>query len=376
MRELNRVSCLVAGLFVAVGIAEARQGTIKGLTLSPTQGGLGTTVSATTTGSSPCGAVHINWGDGAAITYATDTLPVTQTHIYQTGGAFTVRAQGMGNCVGEATAQVTIKGPPAAPPAPTLSAVELTPAFAPPRTPVAIALQGSGSCRLTLDFGDGNRQDLNGALPLTVRHTYALPGAYTIVATPAAPCAERRTATLEVGRRQASRITGIEVASPPGAPAGLRSIHVAGIGPCTYLVDYGDGNSESRTASLPEVIQHNYPADGRYTIVTTPTPPCSGVLRSTIVVGRAGRDLRGNISRVDVSPQVARLGQPVTVTVAGTGTCRFTVDFHDGESRSLTEPLPHRLTYRYAEPGDYEIVVWTDEPCTGQGEAVLRIRRR
>ena len=373
MRERRRVFYLLPGFLLLAGASQARAGTITGVTLSPTDAAVGTTVSATATGTGPCGAVHINWGDGTAITYATETLPVTQTHVYQAAGTFTVRAQGMGNCDGEATARVTITAPPAPPAAPRLNAIELSPPVAPPRTAVAITLQGSGSCRLTLDFGDGNSQDVNGNLPVTVRHTYAVPGSYTIAATPAAPCSERRVATLEVGTRQASRITSIEVAAPAGGPGGLRSITVAGNGRCAYVLDYGDGNSEPRTATLPDVVQHNYPAAGRYTVVATAAAPCSGVARSTILVGR---NVRGTISRVDVSPQVARQGQPVTVTIAGTGTCRFTVDFDDGESRSVTEALPYRLTYRYAQPGDYEIVVWTDEPCTGQGEALLRIRPR
>ena len=72
----------------------------------------------------------------------------------------------------------------------------------------------------------------------------------------------------------------------------------------------------------------------------------------------------------------SRVGQPIAVTVAGTGRCKFVVDFDDGESRTLTERLPYRLTYRYVEAGDYEIVVWTHEPCTGAHDALLRIRAR
>lgn len=376
LSELCRLRYLAAGVILLAAASDVRAGTVTGLTLSPTEAVIGATVSATATGTNPCGAVHINWGDGIAITYPTSTLPVTQTHVYQTAGTFTVRASGMGNCDGDAHSRVVIRtpaAPPAPPPAAVLSAIELSPASAPPRTAVAIALQGSGVCRLTVDFGDGNSQDVNAQLPVTLRHTYAVAGSYVVTATPSAPCSDRRSATLEIGTRVRPRLAGIEVLSPPAAPAGMRSIKVAGVGRCAYTIDYGDGNTESRTAALPDIVPHNYPAGGRYTIVTTAAPPCSGVLRATFVVGGAER---GAIARVEAAPQLATLGQPVTVTIAGHGTCRMTVDFDDGEARTVTEALPHRLTHRYARPGDYEIVVWTDEPCTGQGEALLRVRRR
>jgi hypothetical protein len=376
MRELGcRLSCVLFTLLAGAGIASARQGIITGLAVSPATADAGTAVRATATGSpSACGAVHINWGDGTAITYATETFPVIQSHVYKGGGTFTVRAQGMGNCRGEATSRVVIKGPPAPPPppAPRLTAVVLSPSSAAPRTPVTITLQGSGACSLTLDFGDGNNQEIRGSLPVTVRHTYALEGSYTIVAAPAAPCAERRSATLGVGPRQNPRITAIEIDSPPGSPASMRAITIAGSGRCAYELDFGDGNSETRNAALPDVVRHNYPAEGSYPVVATAAPPCSGTRRSTVVVGR---NLRGSMSHVEARPAVARTGEAVTVTVAGTGTCRFVVDFDDGESRTLTESLPHRLTYRYAQPGAYVIVAWTHEPCSGQGDVMLRIER-
>ena len=377
MRELCRVSCLVLGLLAVARISFGQASTITGLTLSPTEALAGATISATATGSGACGAVNIDWGDGAAITYATATLPVTQTHVYQTAGTFTVRAQGMGNCAGQATARLTIKAPPPPPPEPAagrLTAIEVSPASAAPRSRVAITLQGAGPCRMTLDFGDGNTQELNGDLPMSARHAYAAAGSYTIVASPTGRCTERRTTTVAIGAvRQTPRIAAIEVASPPGTAAGIRSIRIAGNGLCTYVLDYGDGNDETRTATLPEVMQHNYPAEGRYTIVATAQPPCAGTLRSTIVVGR---DLRGAMTRVEARPQLAAPAQPITITVAGSGMCRFTIDFGDGESRTLTESLPHQITYRYPRPGNYEVFVWTEPPCSGDGEAVLRIRRR
>lgn len=357
----------------AVASAQQRYGTITRLTLSTPATDVGATVTATAVGSGTCSAVLFDWGDGTAITYPTEVLPVSRTHAYKTAGTFTLRVEGRGACAGEAFARITIRAPAPPPPVPHLTAIVLPASPAEPRTPVAITLEGTGACRLTLDFGDGNNQELRGSLPATVRHTYALPGRYTIVATPMAPCAERRTADLEVGARRAQRLTAVDVAVPPGAAPGLRSITVGGSGRCAYVLDFGDGNSEPREAALPDVVRHNYPAAGRYTVVATAQPPCSGQQRSTFVVGG---DLHGSVTAVDVRPQLGRVGQPIAVTVAGTGRCKFVVDFDDGESRTLTERLPYRLTYRYVEAGDYEIVVWTHEPCTGAHDALLRIRPR
>jgi hypothetical protein len=374
-RILSILSILVvAQSLAAVTLIASQDSTIKGLTVAPDDANAGVTVTATATGSGLCGAVHIDWGDGTAITYATSTLPVTQTHVYKVGGTFNVRAQGMGNCTGQATARVKIAGPPPPPsPEPKLNAVELSATTVAPRTPVNIALRGTGTCRISLDFGDGNSQELSGALPLSVRHTYPVAGKYAIVATPLTPCGDRQTATLIVGAEpSAPRIDGVEINRPAGVGANVRAIRVNGVGRCAYTLDYGDGNSEGRNADLPDVVRHNYPAEGRYTVVATPAAPCTGAGQSQIVIGE-GR--AGTLSRIEVRPTVLRLGESVAVTLAGSGTCRFTVDFGDDRQRELTESLPYQLRYRYTDAGDYEIVAWTEAPCTGGGWAEVSVRR-
>ena len=366
--RLLALSCTIAAA------APASAATITGLTVAPAEAKAGTSVRATATGSGLCGAVNIDWGDGTAITYATETLPVTQAHVYQGAGTFTLHAQGHGNCDGHATARVTITAPPPSPPpASRLTAIELSPPSSMPRNPVTITLQGSGACRVGIDFGDGNSQDLNGQLPLTVRHTYAVAGSYAIVAMPIPSCGDRQTATLVVGDRPTGpQIIGIAVSSVQGA-RGRRSIRVAGDGSCAYTIDFGDGNSEGRNAALPDVVQHNYPAEGRYIIVATAAPPCRGEQRTTIVIGA---EAGGRISQVDIRPRTAVVGQAINVTVRGEGTCRFTVDFGDGKSRAMTETLPHEFSYRYQQPGDYQIFVWTERPCEGDGTADARVRRQ
>lgn len=381
MRKFRCSPLAVLFLFLFPGIGLAAQGSVQGLTLSGTTVEAGATVSATATGTGPCGAVHIDWGDGTAITYATETLPVTQTHVYKSGGTFDLRAQGMANCTGDARARITVKGPPPPPPSaapsPVLTRVVVAEAQVEPRVPVNITLEGTGACAVSLDFGDGNTQGVGGALPNTVRHAYAAPGRYTIVATPQAPCTERRSATIEVSRAVQPQITGISVEAEQGRPANERTIKVQGRGYCSYELQLGDGNQEVRTTTLPDTARHNYPA-GRYTLVATARPPCRGTVRQTFIVenGRAEATRPGRVSAVRVFPQTPVPGQDVTITVDGSGTCRFVVDFDDGESRTVTERLPFRLAYRYARAGDYTIVVWAYGPCMGEGDAPVRVRRR
>jgi len=209
---MSKISLIGALLILGSGsIAAAQQGTVTAVTLSPTAAEAGTTVTATVTGSSGvCGGVYINWGDGTEpATYPTSYLPVTKTHVYAAAGTYTVRAQGMGNCTGETSARIAIKGP----------------------------------------------------------------------------------------------------AAPPAA---------------------------------------------------APEKPKIG----------------GNITGVEVTPRSARTGEATSVKINGTGTCYVVVDFDDGKDRRILTHLPYTFTYTFAAARDHEIVVWTDEPCTGSGETIVRVRRR
>lgn len=290
----------VAGLLSA---APAGAESITGLTASPAEGRVGDSIGVVASGKGLCGALHVDWGDGDAITYATSELPITQTHVYKTAGAFIIRARGMGNCSGEALTRVTIRPAPERPapvrpapdrPAPgrparpALDAIEIAPTPAAVHTAAVITLRGSGNCRVEVDFGDGNTQTVAGELPLTLRHTYALPRRYTVAAVPQSPCTERRSLVLEVNDPDArSRVTGVQV-----------------------------------------------------------------------------------------RPVIARPGAPVDITVAGSGTCQFAVDFGDGQAMTVTAALPHQLTYEYSAAGTYQIFVSADRPCTGDADGAVRVRQR
>jgi hypothetical protein len=279
-------------LFISGAASAAQQATINGITLSDGRTRAGTNIVATVTGTSGvCGAVEINWGDGATVTYPTSSLPVRQSHVYETAGTFSVRARGIANCSGDAATQIVIVEAPSRAPAPRLTSLVVPAGPIEPGTATSIGLEGSGACAVRVTFGDGGSVELNATLPTSVRHTYQTTGRYTVMVAPEPPCTETRSATVEVAR----------------------------------------------------------PADRT--------------------------QASGKISGIDL-PATARLGDPVTITINGTGSCRIVVDFDNGEERAVTERLPYKFTYTFKDIGPHEIFVWTDEPCSGSAEKVVRVRGR
>jgi hypothetical protein len=93
-------------------------GVVSGVVVPRTPVQAGVPVEITITGKNPCGAVRVDPGDGSErITHAITHVPTTVRHVYQKGGRFEVRAEGMGNCEGVATGILTVNPPPAPPPA-------------------------------------------------------------------------------------------------------------------------------------------------------------------------------------------------------------------------------------------------------------------
>ena len=280
--------------FLLYGIAlPAHAGTITKVSAAPAVVVTGQTVTFTEEGTNPCGASNMTYGDGIVITYAISELPARQTHVFEKPGTYTVIARGMGNCDGEATTTVEVK--PAAAPPPTeapparrgsrVTSVEFVPAQGIIRRPVTFVVNGVGPCRFTVDFGDGNSRELSADLPYRFDHTYAVAGKYTTIVTPSAPCSGRFTQVLTVASRVTTpRLFELSV-EPPSTEANQPvTITIDGTGSCSYAIDFGDGNNDSRTAELPERIRHNYPAGGEYVVTATAIPPCSGSARRTLRV--------------------------------------------------------------------------------------------
>lgn len=95
------VILLVPILVVLPTVAAAN---VTGVTLSPASPVVpNTSVTITVTGTNPCGAVEINFGDGEVITYPITALPYSKTRVFPAAGSFTIAVKGQGNCGGQAS---------------------------------------------------------------------------------------------------------------------------------------------------------------------------------------------------------------------------------------------------------------------------------
>ena len=284
-----RIAAFTTALVSGVSLA-ASAGTITKVSASPSVVVTGQTVTFTEEGTNPCGASNMTYGDGIVITYAITELPAKQTHVFEKPGTYTVIARGMGNCDGEATTTVQVKPaaappPPPAPAGPHITSVEFVPAQGIIRRPVTFVVNGVGQCRFVARFGDGNSRELTAELPHRFDHTYAVAGTYTTIITPAPPCSGRFTQLLTVASRAtAPRLFDLMIDPSPTEAGRPVTITIDGNGSCSYAIDFGDGNNDSRTVTLPDRVQHNYPAPGDYMVTATAIPPCTGSARRTLRV--------------------------------------------------------------------------------------------
>ena len=175
------------------------------------------------------------------------------------------------------------------------------------------------------------------------------------------------TAATLSAQQTAGKITRIEFTPATVEDGGGVFITLAGTGPCTYTLDYGDGTNERRTADLPDRVRHAYPADGEYVVVATPEPPCTGVARAKLDVRAINRGLWG----LTAVPGPDTANAEMVVTINGRGECAVTMEFGDGTVETTTVKLPDTRNHKYGKPGVYELKAVAELPC--RGEAGLRM---
>lgn len=366
------------GVCSMLGVPAVYAGNVTGVSVAPRTIVAGHPVSVTVTGTDPCGAAHVIYGDGDAITYAITGLPATQTHVYQKAGSYTITARGMGNCAGEATTSLTVSDPPPPPapaePAASIKAVEMLPRPARVQEPVAIVTRGSGTCSYEVHFGDGTAEQVRARLPEETHHTYTKTGRYTVIVKPHPPCVGKFTEVLQVvdAAEEPDRITHV-VATPEVGVAGepvVVSVH--GTGPCAYDIYYGDGSAQDADGTLPQHTRHVYERSGTYAVVVKAQPPCSGKITKLV---RVTADSRPRMTQISVSPTPAAVGRPVFITIEGAGTCEFRIDYGDGDWDSRSMKLPATLRHVYAAANFYAVVaVPVGGSCAGSERVRLEVR--
>jgi PKD repeat protein len=168
---------------------------------------------------------------------------------------------------------------------------------------------------------------------------------------------------------QTPRITRIEFS--PATDEGGIGITIAGTGQCTYTIDFGDGTTDRRTATLPDNLQHTFKADGEYTVVATPEAPCEGVARARLDI----RAIKQGIWRLSVEPGPSTEAPEVIVNVEGRGNCSVLLDFGDGKQEKLQGELPAKVSHVYGAPGSYELHAAAESPCRGDVRLHIDVKR-
>jgi Ca2+-binding EF-hand superfamily protein len=110
-----RTDVLATVVLLALPSAVQR-GVITGVNASPVSGP-GFSVAITVAGENPCGAVRIDYGDGNVVTHPIQKVPATIQYRYAQADTYRVRAEGMGNCDGQAATTLRLTAQPGAQPA-------------------------------------------------------------------------------------------------------------------------------------------------------------------------------------------------------------------------------------------------------------------
>ena len=177
--------------------------------------------------------------------------------------------------------------------------------------------------------------------------------------------------TVAAQPQKGGRITRIEFQPATAEEGGGVFISLAGTGSCTYALDYGDGNTETRTAELPDRVKHTYPADGEYLVVATPQAPCEGVARAKLDVRAIKQGVWGLSAEAGPDKQNAEM----LITINGRGECTVTMDYGDGTVDKVSATLPATRSHKYGKPGVYELKGIAEPPCRGEAGLKVEISR-
>ena len=177
--------------------------------------------------------------------------------------------------------------------------------------------------------------------------------------------------SLGAQQQRAGRITRIEFQPATAEEGGGVFISLVGSGSCTYTLDYGDGNSESRTAELPDRVKHTYPGDGEYLVVATPQAPCEGVARAKLDV----RAIRQGVWGLSVEAGPDKENAEMLITINGRGECTVTLDYGDGASDKVSATLPATRSHKYGKAGIYDLKATAEPPCRGEAGLKVEISR-
>ncbi len=267
----------------------------------------------------------------------------------------------------------------------TIAKVTAAPAVVVTGQTVTFTEEGTNPCGASnMTYGDGVVITYAiTELPAKQTHVFEKPGTYTVIARGMGNCDGEATTTVQVNPAAAPppptpqkgpHITSVEFVPPQGVIRRPVTFVVNGQGPCRFTAQFGDGNSRELSVNLPYRFDHTYAVADTYTTIIAPESPCNGKFTQLLTV--AVRPGAPRLFEVVIEPTITRAGQPVTITVKGTGTCNYAIDFGDGNNDSRNTALPDRMSHNYPAPGEYIVTATAIPPCTGSGQHTLDVRRR
>ena len=329
----------------------------------------------------------VNWGEGAGPVAATvhqanDTI--SGSHAYADNGVFTVivTVTDSGALSQSDTLTVTVNNA-----APVVAAGDDIPgsegvqlSVSPSWTDVA----GDGPYTLVIDWGDTSDDDtFAAAVSGAARtHTYADNGSYTVTATVTDKDGDDGSDALVVtvanvipvvqaGNDVANASEGVQMAVAP------TWTDMAGDGPYTLVVNWGDGNSNTYNAAVSAAARtHTYADNGQYTVTATVTDKDTGAGNDTLTVTvanvipvvNAGADQPGAAEGTQVS------AAPTWTDMAGDSPYRLVVNWGDGNSNTYNGATSGAArTHTYADNGAYTVTATVTDKDTGAGNDTLLV---
>jgi len=257
---------------------------IAAVTLSPATVVQGQPTTVTVTGSSACGAVQIDYGDGAVITYALSGLPFSQQHAYVTAGPKTITASGQGNCVGLVSAALSVVTNP--PPAVTLTS---PPNGAFYTAPAGIAMSATatdshGISRVEF-YAGATLVGTSIAAPYNFTWSGVGVGTYSLTARAYDGYGIAATSSAVAVTVAPPQVTSVSVSAPQTQYAAA-TVAVNGTNPCgAVTLNYGDGTVITYAISaLPLSVSHVWTTGGVKVVTATGQGNCGGQVSTVIVV--------------------------------------------------------------------------------------------
>ena len=98
------------------------------------------------------------------------------------------------------------------------------------------------------------------------------------------------------------------------------------------------------------------------------------VLLLLAVVSVGAQEKSPRITRIEFQPASAEEGGGIFISLLGSGSCTYTLDYGDGKSERRTADLPDRVKHNYPGDGEYLVVATPEAPCQGVARAKLDVK--